>query len=50
MEEAAAATEPVAMKLGLELEVAVILHSIINDKNGGNLIGSRNGSVVLEVV
>lgn len=44
MEEAAAATEPVAMKLGLEVAVAVaaIVDGIINVNSGGNLIGSRS--------
>lgn len=42
MEEAAAATEPVAMKLGLEVAVAAIVDGIINVNNSGNLIGSRS--------
>ena len=42
MEEAAAATEPVAMKLGLEVALAAIVDGIINVNNSGNLIGSRS--------
>lgn len=42
MEEAAAATEPVAMKLGLEVALAAIVDGIINVNNNGNLIGSRS--------